>query len=221
MSPPPKLVLASASPRRSELLRGLGVSFERRPVNIDETPLAGEQPSDYVLRVSALKAAAGGETASAGELVLAADTIVVLDGRLLGKPAGVDDARRMILALAGRSHTVLTGVALHDAANEAQVADLAESRVFMRPISEDEAAWYVATGEPMDKAGSYALQGLGALFVDRIDGNPSNVIGLPLPLVYELFERLGYDLRAMVTTPGTHSSESESSSVAETPVPPG
>ena len=220
MSAPPRLVLASASPRRSELLRGLGVPFERRPVNVDETPLADEQPSKYVLRVSALKAVAGSETANTGELVLAADTTVVLDGKLLGKPATADEARRMILALAGRSHTVLSGVALRDTANQAQVAEVAESRVFMRPISEDEAAWYVATGEPLDKAGSYALQGLGALFVDRIDGNPSNVIGLPLPLVYDLFGRLGYDLRAMVTTPGTHSSESEASSVAESPVPP-
>ena len=215
----PRLVLASASPRRAKLLRGLGIPFAHRPVDVDETPLSGEGPSEYVRRVSELKAEAGRQTASDEELVLAADTIVVLEGKLLGKPADRDDARRMILELAGRDHTVLSGVALHDVANRRQVGDVAESRVFLRPVSEEEASWYAATGEPGDKAGGYALQGLGALFVDRIEGNPSNVIGLPLPLVYELFGRLGYDLKKMVTPPGKRSSESESSSVAESHVP--
>jgi septum formation protein len=193
----PALVLASASPRRRELLSGLGVAFTVRPVDLDETPRPGEEPRDYVLRLAREKAAARVEP---GELVLAADTIVVLDGDLLGKPRDEADARRMLSRIAGREHTVLTGVALLETTVEggraAPTARVEASRVRMAAMSEAEVAWYVATGEPLDKAGSYAVQGLGALFVEEVFGNYTNVVGLPLPATRRLFAELGYDLRA-------------------------
>jgi septum formation protein len=200
--PLPKLVLASASPRRRELLSGLGLSFEVRPVDLDETPRAGEAPREYVLRLALGKAAA---RASTGELVLAADTIVVIDGELLGKPRDPGDARRMLRRIAGREHTVLSGVALLEAPCEGQPSELGEvvarsaatvetSRVVMAPLGDADIAWYVATGEPLDKAGSYAVQGLGALFVETVHGNYTNVVGLPLPATHRLFRELGHDL---------------------------
>jgi septum formation protein len=196
----PSLVLASASPRRRELLGGLGAVFAVRPVDLDETPRPGEAPRAYVLRLALEKAAAGAVRAvSMGEreLVLAADTVVVLDGDLLGKPRDEADARRMLGRIAGREHTVLTGVALHEpGAGEPRRASTVEtSRVRMAPMGEEEIAWYVATGEPLDKAGSYAVQGLGALFVEEVFGNYTNVVGLPLPATRRLFAELGYDLR--------------------------
>ncbi|HMB54649.1 MAG TPA: Maf family protein [Thermoanaerobaculia bacterium] len=210
----PPLVLASASPRRRALLASLGLDFTVRPVDLDETPRDGEPAHDYVLRLAREKAAARVED---GELVLAADTVVVLeDGenggeRLLGKPADPAEARRMLAEIAGRGHTVLTGVALvgprggdgnggdgngeHGGGDRGEVSDVASTRVEMAPIDEDEIAWYVATGEPLDKAGSYAIQDLGAMYVERIEGNYTNVVGLPLPLVKRLFGEMGWGLR--------------------------
>jgi septum formation protein len=200
----PALVLASASPRRRELLGGLGLAFTVRPVDLDETPLPGEEPRAYVLRLAREKAAARVRLGKPGELVLAADTIVVLDGDLLGKPRDEEDARRMLGRIAGREHTVLTGVALEETAGAAggevgrgaTVAAVEVSRVRMAAMSPEQIAWYVTTGEPLDKAGSYAVQGLGALFVEEVFGNYTNVVGLPLPATYRLFAELGYDLRA-------------------------
>jgi len=199
-------VLASASPRRRELLSGLGLAFTVRPVDLDETPRPGEEPRAYVLRLAREKAAA---RTFAGELVLAADTIVVLDGDLLGKPKDEEDARRMLGRIAGREHTVLTGVALHgdryggEAHPAATVATVETSRVRMAAMSPEQVAWYVTTGEPLDKAGSYAVQGLGALFVEEVFGNYTNVVGLPLPATHRLFAELGYDLRQFRATPRT------------------
>lgn len=197
----PALVLASASPRRRELLAGLELAFTVRPVDLDETPRPDEEPGAYVFRLAREKAAAragASEGAEGAELVLAADTTVVLDGDILGKPVDVLDARRMLGRIAGREHTVLTGVALHErrvGGEVRQVSTVASSRVRMAPMSEREIAWYAATGEPLDKAGSYAVQGLGALFVEEVFGNYTNVVGLPLPATYRLFAELGYDLR--------------------------
>jgi septum formation protein len=195
--PSPALVLASASPRRRELLSGLGIAFTVRPVDLDESPRPGELPPAYVLRLAREKAAARVE---AGELVLAADTTVVVDGQLLGKPRDEADARRMLGTIAGREHTVLTGVALHEKGKEdgedGRAATVESSRVRMAAMSAAEIAWYAATGEPLDKAGSYAVQGLGALFVEEVFGNYTNVVGLPLPATFRLFAELGYDLRA-------------------------
>jgi len=190
----PTLVLASASPRRRDLLSGLGVRFTVRPVDVDETPRPLEDPRGYVLRLAREKAAARVET---GELVLAADTSVVLDGEILGKPADEDEARAMLGRLAGREHTVLTGVALLDA-DGAQRSEVEESRVRIAGLSEEELHWYVATGETLDKAGGYAVQGLGAMFVEAVFGDYTNVVGLPLPLTYGLFRALGHDLRSFL-----------------------
>jgi septum formation protein len=201
----PRLVLASASPRRRDLLAGLGVSFEVRPADLDESLLPGEAPADYVLRLAIEKA---GALARPGELVLAADTTVVLDGEVLGKPADADDAVRMLGALAGREHEVLTGVALWQpepgrpgspGRPGRQASAVERTRVRMAPLGEEEIRWYVATGEPMDKAGSYAVQNLGSMFVEEVFGSYTNVVGLPVPTLRRLFLELGYDLRGFRT----------------------
>jgi len=191
-APLPELILASSSPRRRELLEALGVRFRVRPVDVDETPRPGEAAEAYVARLAVEKATARGE---AGELVLAADTVVTLDGALLGKPDDADDARRMLEHLAGREHKVLTGVTLWEAGSRRQASGVETSGVRIAALSREEIDWYVATGEPLDKAGSYAIQGLGALFVDAVEGNYSNVVGLPLPLTYRLAAELGWDLK--------------------------
>src|SRR6185295_4319984 len=174
----PTLILASSSPRRRELLGALGLRFTVRAADLDETPLAGEDPRDTVLRLA---------QAHPGELVLAADTVVVIDGELLGKPTDPADARRMLGRIAGREHTVLTAVALEEPGRDRRAVEVASSRVRMAAMSAEEIAWYVTTGEPLDKAGSYAVQGLGALFVEEVLGNYTNVVGLPIPLTYRLF----------------------------------
>lgn len=192
MSSEPRLILASSSPRRRELLAGLGLEFEVRPVDVDETPLEGEAPEAFVERLAREKARARAEP---DEAVLAADTIVTIDDRLLGKPRDDAEAAAMLRLLAGRSHRVLTGVALAVDGKEPTFA-VARTEVRFAPLSEDEITWYVASGEPSDKAGAYAIQGLGALFVESIRGNYSNVVGLPLPTVYRLLLDAGIDLLA-------------------------
>ena len=172
--------------------------FQMRPVDLDESPLPGEAPRDYVLRLAFEKAAA---RAGLGELVLAADTTVVVDGEILGKPLDDGDARRMLRLLSGREHSVLTGIALQGASGNA--AEVDETLVRFAPLSEAEIDWYVATGEPRDKAGAYAIQGLASLFVEAVEGSWSNVVGLPIPRTYRLFARLGYDLKAFRSTPRT------------------
>jgi septum formation protein len=162
-----------------------------RAADLDESQRDGEAPEDYVLRLAIEKAEA---QAHPGELVLAADTTVVLDGELLGKPADPEDARRMLGRIAGREHTVHTGVALFEPARGRRAATVETSRVRMAPLTGEEIAWYVATGEPLDKAGSYAVQGLGAMFVEAVFGNYTNVVGLPIPATRRLFAELGYDL---------------------------
>ncbi len=186
-----RLVLASGSPRRREILENLGVEFAVRSVDIDESPLAGEAAEPYVLRLARAKARAA--ASRGGEIVLAADTIVVLDGALLGKPRDPADAWRMLGSLSGREHEVLTGVAV--AGQESVRAEIERTRVRFAELSAAEIEWYVASGEPLDKAGAYAVQGLGALFVERLDGNYSNVVGLPLPLTYRLLAEAGFNLR--------------------------
>lgn len=186
----PRLILASLSPRRSEIFSGLGLVFDVEPADIDESALPGEQPEAYVLRVAKEKATA---RARPGALVVAADTIVVIDGRILTKPRDPEDARRMLAGLAGREHEVLTGVAVADGAEE-PLSTIERTRVRIASMTPEEIAWYVDTGEPLDKAGSYAIQGLGSLFVEAVDGNYTNVVGLPVPAMYRLFGELGYSL---------------------------
>jgi septum formation protein len=187
----PSLILASASPRRRELLGGLGLRFTVRAADIDETPHPGEHPAATVLRLAQEKAAA---EAHPGELVLAADTVVVIGRELLGKPRDPEDARRMLARIAGREHTVLTGVALEEPDRNRRISEAASTRVRMAALTPEQIEEYVATGEPLDKAGSYAVQGIGALFVEEIFGNYTNVVGLPLPLTSRLVRELGYDL---------------------------
>lgn len=183
------------------MLASLGLAFIVRPVDLDETPLAGETAEAMVRRLALSKARA---IAERGELVLAADTVVVLDGDLLGKPRDGAAAAATLSRLAGREHTVATGVALFEpgAGGGRERVTVEVSRVRMAPMSEREVAWYVGTGEPLDRAGSYAIQGHGALFVEAVDGNYSNVVGLPLPATYRVFAELGYDLLQFVAGDG-------------------
>ncbi len=179
------LILASASPRRSALLHAAGFSFRVSPADVDETPLDGEQPGDCVRRLALAKARSIA-CRNPGEVVLAADTVVVVDRRILGKPADDAEARAMLEMLSGREHEVLTGVALRTATRE--LVDAASSRVRFLHLSPEEVAWYVASGEPRDKAGAYAVQGLASRFVEGIDGSYSNVVGLPVSLVYRMLK---------------------------------
>jgi septum formation protein len=176
------LVLASRSPRRSELLRQAGIPFTIRAADVDESILPGESPRAYVLRLAEAKARA--VEASPGETVLAADTTVVVDNQILAKPADAADACRMLTLLAGRSHQVMTGVCLRR--GDTLQSDCAVTEVQFAPMTQAEIAAYATSGEPMDKAGAYAIQGLASKYICRIDGDYCNVVGLPISLVYRL-----------------------------------
>jgi septum formation protein len=180
------LVLASQSPRRAEILRQSGIPFVVRTAPVDETPQPGERPEDYVRRLAALKAQA--VPRAADEVVLAADTTVVIDGEMLGKPAGAAEARRMLASLSGRRHEVITGVCLRGSAET--ILDWASTSVWFAPMTAREISDYVASGEPMDKAGAYAIQGLASKFIEKIEGCYFNVVGLPVALVYRRLLRM-------------------------------
>jgi septum formation protein len=185
-----QLVLASQSPRRRELLLSVGAAFEVEAAGIDEDVRPGEQPTAYVERLAREKAACVAARRPDG-FVLAADTTVSLDGRIFGKPADAVEAHAMLAALAGHMHLVTTGYALC-VPGGLVVSDTVATAVSMRPLSPDEIAWYVATGEPFDKAGGYAIQGRAAHFITRIDGSVTNVIGLPLSEVVLLLRTHGF-----------------------------
>ena len=182
----PTLLLASASPRRSELLRQAGLDHVVRPVDLDESRLPGEDPAAYVLRLARAKARLLWSSLPAAQRapVLAADTTVALDGDVFGKPSGRDESLAMLSRLSGRTHDVHTAVALLHAGGEA--ARVSSSQVSMREISPAEMDWYWRTGEPSDKAGGYAIQGRAAIFVRRLAGSYSGVMGLPLCETWEL-----------------------------------
>jgi septum formation protein len=187
-SPPPVLCLASVSPRRRELLSQIGVAHIVAGADIDETALPGEAPRDYVLRLAREKALAirrGGQRLA----VLGADTTVVLNGKIFGKPRDRADGIRMLSELSGRSHEVLTAIAL--AGSEGVAERLSASRVRFRNVSQEECAAYWETGEPRDKAGGYAIQGFGAVFVESLSGSYSGVMGLPLFETGELLRAAG------------------------------
>jgi septum formation protein len=190
------VVLASASPRRADLLRQIGIAFEvRLPAEpVDETPLPGEAPDAYVTRLAAAKAHAVAHVAP-GRVVLAADTTVVLDGRIVGKPGDRAEAVAMLLELAGRDHEVLTGVAVCSGDRERTL--LARARVQFRPIERAEAEAYWATGEAADKAGGYGIQGIGAIFAETLQGSYGTVVGLPLAETERLLRDFGVDTWAM------------------------
>lgn len=186
------LVLASGSPRRRQLLEMLGIPFRVIVPEVDEHVRAGEAPADYVTRLSRVKAEAVAERV-AGELILAADTTVVLDGEIFGKPESPDDAVAMLSRLQGRTHEVMTAVAVLRAAELAQALDV--SRVTFRSADRSTLEAYVATGEPLDKAGAYAIQGVGAPLIERVEGDFFGVMGLPLRLALDLLARFGRPYR--------------------------
>lgn len=185
-----RFILASASPRRRELLKQLGLEFEVLPSMIDEIVLEGETPAGHVRRLA---------TAKAGELadrypeawVIGADTIVVINGAFLGKPATESEARMMLGQLSGSKHQVYTGIAVTSRLAEVNLSEVVASEVIFNDISQEEMDWYVMTDEPYDKAGGYALQGLGAFFVKEIHGSYTNVIGLPLCEAVNLLKLAG------------------------------
>jgi septum formation protein len=188
----PRLLLASSSPRRRDLLARLGVPFELRAAPTDETPYAGETPQALVERLALDKARLASE---AGAVTLGADTVVAIDGEILGKPVDAAEAARMLARLSGREHQVWTGVALVGESDGRAVWEIVRSdrsEVAFRALDESEVASYVASGEPFDKAGAYAIQGGAAGFVAELRGDLTNVVGLPLPLVAAMLEEAGF-----------------------------
>ena len=186
------LFLASTSPRRRELMQQVGWPFEVVKISVDETPLEDESPSDYVARLAVAKAQAGLALVESGDTVLGADTTVVLDGEVLGKPADREEAFAMWSRMAGRVHQVLTGVAL--ARDGAVIHRVVVTEVHFRQMTRLDMEAYWASGEPADKAGGYGIQGRGALLVDRISGSYSNVVGLPLAETAQLLTQFGYSV---------------------------
>ena len=180
------LILASRSPRRCELLRAAGIDFTVRTMEVDESIVGDEPPLHYVQRLAEKKALA--VALQCGELILAADTTVALGDEILGKPVDDDDARRMLEKLSGRRHEVYTGVCLRNAARV--ITRVACTHVWFDSLSPEEIGAYVLSGEPQDKAGAYAIQGLASRFIPRIDGSYSNVVGLPVDLVYGMVKEL-------------------------------
>ncbi len=180
------LVLASKSPRRQQILRDAGIPFVVRSADVPEERRPGESPPDYVRRLAEEKAFA--VPISTGEIILGADTVVVIDGLVLEKPSDARDAMRMLGLLSGREHEVITGICLRS--DTGKIVDVATTRVRFVPLTRQEIEDYVASDEPMDKAGAYAIQGLASKFIDRVEGSYSNVVGLPVSLVYRLLREL-------------------------------
>jgi septum formation protein len=187
------LVLASSSPRRISFLKQLGVRFRLANPRVDETPLTGERPRPYVRRVALEKARAVSRRRPS-DWILAGDTIVVLDGSILGKPRDDREARRMLRSLSGRAHQVLSALALVHEGERKELSGVCLTRVQLREMEASEIRWYVGTGEPADKAGAYAIQGRGGIFVKKIVGSASNVAGFPVETFYELMQRAGLRL---------------------------
>jgi septum formation protein len=184
------LILASASPRRAELLRAAGLEFTIVPVEIDERPLDGEAPAAYVERLAREKAQAATRNESSFSVILAADTTVVIDGVLLGKPADAREATAMLLRLSGRTHEVMTGVAAAPVGRP-MITAVDTTRVRFIEMGPEDIAWYVASGEPFGKAGAYGIQGRASRFIDWIEGSYSNVVGLPISTVWRLLKQCG------------------------------
>ncbi|MGA1368720.1 MAG: Maf family protein [Blastocatellia bacterium] len=188
-----KLVLASGSPRRAELLRAAGIDFTVEVADVDETPHEGEAPAAYVARLALAKAAVVAQRRGPGHRVLGADTTVVIQNQIIAKPVDAEDARRMLQQLSGQWHEVLTGIALVE--DDEERTEVETTRVEFAPLTPAEIDWYVATGEPMDKAGAYGIQGYASRFIERIEGSYANVVGLPVHRVYRLLSG---------TPPGAH-----------------
>ncbi len=187
-----KLILASASPRRAELLRDAGMPFIVISSAVDETPFPGEPPQDHVLRLANAKAELVAARAIGPAIVIAADTIVLLEGHILGKPRSSDDARHMLEKLSGRTHSVLTGVALIRLPDAESRTFVETTQVHFARLSSEEISRYLASGEPHDKAGAYAIQGRAGRYIPRIEGCFFNVVGLPLARLQQALTELGW-----------------------------
>lgn len=184
-----RFILASGSPRRRELLASLGINFSVVKSDIDETQHPGEAPLDYVRRLSIEKAQAVAAQVQPGSLILAADTVVIHEGEILGKPTDADEARAMLVRLRDRAHTVCTALTLHN-----HLTELTQTEVIMRAYTDAEIEAYIATGDPFDKAGGYAIQHEGFHPVARIEGSYTNVVGLPLETLKAMLMQIGYDI---------------------------
>lgn len=184
------IILASNSPRRKDLLRQVGIEFTAAPADVDERQLPGEPPEGYAVRVAADKAKAAAERAGEG-VIIAADTIIVLEDRVLGKPSNAREAESMLRMLSGRMHHVITGLVVLDTCSKRMEARAADTKVWFRRLTDGEIISYVESGEPLDKAGAYGIQGLGALLVERIEGCYFNVVGLPLSILSEMLAKHG------------------------------
>ncbi|MGE0683783.1 MAG: nucleoside triphosphate pyrophosphatase [Candidatus Binatia bacterium] len=184
------LILASASPRRRQLLQEAGAAFTVRPSNTEELVFPGESPDEYALRIAREKAQ---EVArhSTGDWILGADTIVEINGLVLGKPKDVEDGARMLRLLSGRTHQVKTAFTILDGAGQVKAQQVVTSRVTFKALSDEQIREYLATGEPFDKAGAYAVQGIGAALVDHVEGSYTNVVGLPVAEVLVVLRALG------------------------------
>ncbi len=185
------IVLASASPRRMELLASAGIDFQVRPGNVPEEPFPGEAPRDHVLRLARDKALEVAARSGEGRFFIGADTIVVCDDEIMGKPRDAADADRMLRKLSGVPHSVITGFAVYDKERDGILSEAVETLVYFKRLTDKEISAYIATGCPFDKAGAYAIQGGAAHMVERIDGSYTNVVGLPLCEVVEALRRLG------------------------------
>lgn len=187
----PRIVLASSSPRRAQLLSSLGIDFTVEPSQVIERPHPDERPEEYIIRLARAKAA---EVAfrHPGSIVIGADTEVIVEDRVMGKPLDADDAKRMLALLSGRRHAVATGIAIRR--GDAEVFGSEKTLVKFVKMAPAQIDWYVKTGEPFDKAGAYGIQGAGGLFIEEISGNYHNVVGLPLVLLNRLMEEVGFSL---------------------------
>lgn len=188
-----EIILASSSPRRWELLKQIGLEFRTLVYPVDETPPKGVSPSELVELLAERKASAVAGILDEG-LIIGADTVVVCQGEVLGKPSDEEDAARMLRRLQGTAHEVYTGVALVDAARGKSLIGHEKTRVYFRPLDEDEIRRYTATGEPMDKAGAYAVQGLASIFISGLEGCYFNVVGLPLARLSNMLKEFGYNV---------------------------
>ena len=187
-----KLVLASSSPRRRELLQNMGLELQIVSPECEEIMDAAMEAGELVKKLSAEKARDVEKRTGSDSFIVAADTVVVIDGEILGKPADEAEAAEMLRKLSGRAHTVFTGVALLKGGT--LLSDFEQTRVFFGPLSERKISAYIKSGEPMDKAGAYGAQGIGSVFIEKIDGDFFNVMGLPLYLLAKMFEKMGVSL---------------------------
>ncbi len=187
-----ELILASSSPRRAFLLSNMSIKFIQKKAEIDETPKTGEKPEDYVLRISKEKVMKVAKEMNG--VILGADTIVVLDSEILQKPSSREEAFEMLLKLQGRDHIVYTGIHLLNKHNGKEASGYTKSKVWFAPLTSDEIWRYIDSGEPMDKAGAYGIQAMGAFFIEKIEGDFFSVMGLPLNLLWRLSKEIDFEL---------------------------